>query len=237
MIYYDNKTLAKMKVAELDELIKLFVDGGMEQPEGLTNAALRIGFIEKATEEKGYPYRITEDWLKANAESIKPADIGELKLGDVIFVPAPTDEDVAREELIAEAGALLGALEEEARRTILVELAQLPIEELATKVQTMKDEDAASKGNPGAGDGKSEGDDADTKTDEEAQPEASVASTGDPIADAIATGKFKYEGQIIIAYSVNVFAGKTRYELHAADRCTYGASKEEVEKIVNTILN
>ncbi len=236
MIYYDNKTLAKMKTAELEDLIKLFVDGGVEAPEKFANNAERIAFIEASTVEKGYPYRITEEWLKANAESVNPQDIGDLEVGAVIFVPAPTEEDSLREELLQEAGAMLSGLDEEARMAILTEMAQLSIEDLTAKVQTMKDEEAAAKDHSGSGDENKPEDEEAPEKPEMTQPAPVQTSTGDVIADAIATGHFKYENTTIIAYSVNVFAGQTRYELHGADRATYTATKEEVEKIVNSIL-
>lgn len=231
-MFYDNKTLAKMKTAELEEIIALFVKAGVEAPEKFANNAERITFIEDSTVAKeGYPFEVTEDWLKDN--QMNDPDI---KVGDVIFVPAPTEEDVLRDEYLAKAAEALAGLDEDDRSAQLTELAQLETKDLINKVDAMVDANAAQAGNSGAGDDKKPEDEESADEEEEAAPSATQASTGDVIADAIATGQFKYEGTTIIAYSVNVFAGAVRYELHGADRCTYTASKEEVEKIVNSIL-
>lgn len=247
---FEFSKLSKLKAAQLDEIIKMYKDGGFEyDPEDVKTNTDKINTIKVAFEKcGGYPHIVTEDDLKRN--DIESEDGSELKVGDVIFLPVPNPTTEVKEALMKDAETLLAGtkMTTEEIQHKLTELDLLSTtEELVDAVNGLR----AELGQPQA-------------PSDLVDPSKGIAATGKPVrqrggttedtasssveagleetspADllkkAILTGNFVYENATIIGFQPKIVFGKTRYELYGADGATYTIDKEAVPKLVKSVL-
>lgn len=248
MILFDFAKLSMLKSVELKEIVDLYVKGGVEaHPDEIKTNADKINFIKRAFKEAGgYPHVLTaEDMQKEEWVELAQQD-ESIKEGEIVFVPEATPEEDVRDAFLLDAEAILSdVLTTEEMVAKLEELRALDTIALGNAVKAIREgqglpkapsdmenasENVATTGKPvkapksakNAAEGKSDVNPVKVDTD---------TPVHELLDKAVASGKFKYEGAIIIGYMPKVMFGQVRYELYGNDGATYTIEKHQVEKV------
>lgn len=204
-------------------------DSSVVLPEGGVTAFANknevVEFINQAAEKTGgFPHQLTEADFEAN-ELYKTED---LKVGDYIILPWPTEEETARETMLKQLEDLVLDLPEEERANYLAESANLETAELAELINKLI---ADKEAKMNAGDTQEQEDESDVEEEEETAEEG-----GNDLETAIKSGKLRFENHLIIGVRTRIVSGRTKYELDATDGTSYLATPEELEEAVKRAL-
>ena len=229
---FDLEKVGTLKREEMEAIATGYsqADTSIVLPEGgakaFANKLELAQFIEEAAKStEGFPHQVTEADYEAN-ELYKTE---EIKVGDFVILPWPTEDVTAREAMMADVEDLALELTEEERDTVLEIAGGLTLEELAPYINELRARVEALKG---AGDGDT------TKNDDEDEEEEETASEGnsDDVEVAIKSGKLRFENHLIIAVRPRIVSGRTKYELDATDGTSYLATKEELDAAIKSAL-
>lgn len=228
MIMFTEAELLKMKKAQVVEIAELYIKATGDKPEEtLKTVEDYIMYIKTAkAATKGYPHLVTE-------EDTELLETGEVKVGDVIIVPEPTQEEEVREGMLADAALCLEDLTDEERAAKLTELSGLETTALGDEVRKLQ----AGKGlpqppvvqTPRAERAKQEK--ADKPKSQEPTGDAAVADPANLLTRAIESGLLRYENQLIVSFATKIQFGRVRYELRAANGTAYIVEAKDIVEL------
>lgn len=226
---FELEKVGTLKRDEMEEIATGYslADTSIVLPEGgvksFANKLELAEFIEGAANKVGgFPHQITEEDYETN-ELYKTED---LKVGDFIILPWPTEDVTAREAMMADVESLVVDLADEKERETTIAIAEgMTLEELPTFIDELRARVEALKGKN------------DTEEEEEEETaDAGNSDASDDIETAIKSGKLRFENHLIIAVRPKIVSGRTRYELDATDGTSYLATKEELDAAINNAL-